>query len=154
MTQRMAGTLAAASRLSAADAAMAARMAVVALALPVLHRCLSLPSLMRLLDSRRQARSSVDPERQVRLARGVLSRRIGPLQPGCFRQSLILFHGLRRCGHPARIVFGVTENGDVLDGHSWIELDGEPFAEKDDPRGAFKVAYSYPQALPSPEDDS
>jgi hypothetical protein len=50
-----------------------------------------------------------------------------------------------------RVVFGVAAEGDGLDGHSWLELDGEPFAEEADPRGAFTVVYAYPPHRPDEE---
>ncbi len=141
---RLARWTAAVRQLSLAELATALRMAAVALAVPVLERTLSLPAMVRALDCRRAGPASGDPLRQVELARRVLGQDLGPLRPGCYRRSLVLFHVLRRGGHRVTIVFGVNDDRGALAGHSWLELDGRPLAEPGDPHQAFRVVYSYP----------
>lgn len=141
---RLARWTAAARELSLGELATALRMAAVALAVPLLERMLSLPAMVRALDCRGRAVAIGDPERQVELARRVLGQGVGPLRPGCYRRSLVLFHVLRRCGHRVRILFGISEHAGTLAGHSWLELDGRPLGESGDPHEAFEVVFSYP----------
>lgn len=131
-------------RLAPGEIAAILRMACLVLALPVLQRTLSLPQLMKLLDSSRRTKPTGDPTRRLYLARGLLDRNIGPFRPKCYTQSLILFRDLRRLGHDVTVRFAISEKDGELDGHSWIELDGVPFGEEQDPRPLFNVIYSYP----------
>ena len=147
---RLARWIAAVRQLSLAELATALRMAAVALAVPLLERTLSLPAMVRALDCRGRGVAVGDPERQVELARRVLGQDLGPLRPGCYRRSLVLFHVLRRCGHRVRILFGVTEHAGALAGHSWLEADGRPLAETGDPHEVFQVVFSYPPLEGSP----
>jgi len=119
------------------------RMAALVVALPVLGKVLSLPRLVRLLDSRGRGAPRRDPERRLWLVRRLLARNAGPFRPKCYTQSLLLFHDLRRLGHDVVIRFAISENEGELEGHSWVELGGEPFGEPRDPRPLFKVVFTY-----------
>jgi hypothetical protein len=59
-------------------------------------------------------------------------------------RSLILFRFLREAGVPVRVHFGVAREGTDLKGHSWLTLDGRPYAEATDPSPHFQVVYSFP----------
>ena len=43
----------------------------------------------------------------------------------CLTRSVIRCVLLNRGGVPARVAFGLNKNGDVLDGHCWVLIDGE-----------------------------
>ncbi len=120
------------------------RMATIAVLLPLLHKVLPLPTLMKWLDARHGP--NVEPERGVRLARGLLSLRIASGRPNCLTQSLLAFNALRRSGHDVVVCFGIAKGNGNVHGHCWLELDGEALAEASDPRPAFRVIYSYPKS--------
>jgi hypothetical protein len=115
-------------------------------ALPVLQRVLTLPALITLYGARVPLTilSPLDPDRLLFLIRGLLHQRIGMIRPNCMKQSLVLFHFLRKWGAPVTIHFGVTKQHDALEGHCWVELAGQPFGEKDDPHRAFATMYTFP----------
>ncbi len=140
--------LAAIGRIPPRDLPAVFRMGVTACSLPLLEHLMSLPSLVSLLDTSRRSQRKGDPDRIVELAGKILARNIGPFKPGCFRRSLILFAELRRIGWPARIVFGIREHDDALDGHAWVELDGAGLGETVDPSSIFRTVYSYPADEP------
>lgn len=120
------------------------RMGLMLAALLVLQRFLSLPRLLKVFDARSVQASGarVSLDRLVWLTRGLL--RITFRDRYCMKQSLLLFHFLRKWSYPVRLYFGVAKTEDELIGHAWVELDGKPFAEYDDPRETFRVTYSYP----------
>jgi Transglutaminase-like superfamily len=67
-----------------------------------------------------------------------------PLFPrACLRQSLALYYALSRRGYAVTIHFGVRKDEDVLQGHSWVTVQGIPVAEHT-PVEAFHVVYAYP----------
>lgn len=43
----------------------------------------------------------------------------------CLTRSVIRCVLLNRSGVPARVAFGLNKNGEVLDGHCWVLIDGE-----------------------------
>jgi len=118
-------------------------------ALPVLQRVLTLPALVTLYGASMPPTtlSPFDPDRLLFLIRGLLQQHIGRIQPHCMKQSLVLFHFLRKWGHPVSLYFGVAKHGGTLAGHCWIELGGCPFGEQDDPQRAFAVAYAFPEHI-------
>jgi hypothetical protein len=48
----------------------------------------------------------------------------------CLRRSLILYRWCIRRGIEARIVIGVRKGGGELESHAWLEINGQPFREK------------------------
>jgi Transglutaminase-like superfamily len=59
----------------------------------------------------------------------------------CLRQAQALYAVLSRLGYPVTIHIGVTKDGDVLHGHSWVTVHGHPLGE----RGAveaFRILYA------------
>lgn len=112
--------------------------------LTVGQRFLPLPRLIRLFDARPRpaARLRLDPARLVWMADGVLRRCYRDRY--CMKRALLLFHFLRKWGHPARIHFGIRKQNGVLAGHAWLSLDESVFAEHTDPEAQFKEIYAYP----------
>jgi hypothetical protein len=72
------------------------------------------------------------------------------VRSGCLTRGLTLYYFLRREGVPVALCFGVGNVGDVGDigevdgdfsGHCWVMYDGEPLAEKRDPRPLFAETF-------------
>ncbi len=115
-------------------------------ALPILQRVLPLPALVTLFGTKTMPTvlPPIEPERLLFLIKGLLHQRIGMIRPNCMKQSLLLFHFLRQWGAPVTLHFGATKRGDVLEGHCWVELAGQPFGERDNPQRAFTTVYTFP----------
>jgi len=99
--------------------------------------------------------SSPPPARGSRAEAEALVRRIDvwlragrPLvRPGCLTRGLTHYWFLRRAGFPVSLRFGVGELGEMedrLDGHCWLVLDGEPLAERRDPRLLYTETWRIP----------
>lgn len=63
--------------------------------------------------------------------------RHGRIRAKCLERSLLLWWLLRRRGAPAALHIGVRKDGDALQAHAWIELDGEVLADSVDVRARF-----------------
>jgi len=115
-------------------------------ALPLLQRALTLPALVTLYGARTLPTllPPLEPERLLFLIRGLLQQHVGPFRPNCMKQSLVLFHFLRQWGAPVTLHFGVAKRDEALEGHCWIELAGQPFGERGNPRPAFTTVYTFP----------
>ena len=144
-------------RLGLRDAAPLARIAALWPVAAVSKRSLALPALARRFDAApppadragrggAHAGGTVPPWRLARLIDGLLRRAYRSCPGYCVERSLLLFHLLRRDGRPARLCFGVEATaGGGLAGHAWVELDGEPVAERRDPRERYRTTYAYPE---------
>ncbi|GKS57773.1 hypothetical protein YTPLAS18_13000 [Nitrospira sp.] len=62
----------------------------------------------------------------------------------CFPRSLTLYRFARRLGFPVRFHCGIQKNGQTLDGHAWLSLEGAAFLEPTRHWEGFTVTYSYP----------
>lgn len=80
-------------------------------------------------------------ERLVALVDRLLSIDRGPLRPNCMLRSLVL---LRYLEGPLVFKVGVRPGVRPVDGHAWVERNGEPVAERSDPREAYTVTWSWP----------
>ncbi|MEM9592791.1 MAG: lasso peptide biosynthesis B2 protein [Acidobacteriota bacterium] len=145
------GLLARGRRMRPSDLPLLLRALVLLMALPAALRILGLRPLLRRLmpgapggGGAARRPSPELGERTIAMVRGLLSARLGPLRPACLRQSLVLFHLLRRQGWPAVIHFGVRRGGDGLDGHAWLEIDGHPVAEPVDPASIYTTVWTFP----------
>lgn len=124
------------------------RMAGWVAALTLMLKVLSLPRVMRLLTPRR--RSAAPPAQaavvQARLARVLdllLATNIWIFTPTCWKRALVLYRYLALNGIETRVVFGVRK-GDkgALDGHAWLEANGEPLLEAVAPN--YRLTFSFP----------
>lgn len=115
-------------------------------ALPILQRVLTLPALVALFGANilPTLLPPLEPERLLYLIRGLLHQRIGMIRPNCMKQALVLFHFLRQWDAPVTIHFGAATRDGALEGHCWVELAGQPFGEKGNPRPAFTTVYTFP----------
>lgn len=62
----------------------------------------------------------------------------------CFPRSLTLYWFARRLGFPVGFHCGIQRNGQALDGHAWLSLNGTAFLEATRHWEGFAVTYSYP----------
>jgi hypothetical protein len=61
----------------------------------------------------------------------------------CMPRTCILLRMLKRRGYDAAAVFGVSKGDTDLDGHAWIELEGEPLAEHTEPREKYRETFRH-----------
>ena len=125
---------------------LALRVLLVALSVPLITR-LPLARQEALLEPRRPARP--DPELEAWLVANVdrlLSAARPVVRPGCLTRGLTYFYFLRRAGVDVQLRYGLGHPVGETDGHCWLVRDGEPFLERDDPRGRYVETYSIPSA--------
>ena len=123
-------------------AVLLAAVAVEIAAITVVVRLFPLVRALRMLGNpgpgraRRPERVLAAIDRVFRLNRLVWT-------PSCWKRSIVLHRALRRAGKNCRIVWGVRENGALLDGHAWVEMDGVAVGESEAP-AAYQVVLTYP----------
>jgi len=73
------------------------------------------------------------------------------LRPICWKRAAVLRRYLSRNGIATKIIFGVRQElKKEVDGHAWLERDGEPFLEKTPPD--YVVTYTFPSTkAPDPQ---
>jgi hypothetical protein len=129
----------------------AMRIGVWLCGLPVRLRWYSLPGLLQRLTQGRDRQTHHQPmelETMVALVTQLCHLRPfrGSFFPrACLRQALALYYVLTRMGYPVTIHFGVAKAGEALDGHSWVTIQGQPVAERLQPK-RWQIVYSYPSA--------
>jgi hypothetical protein len=64
---------------------------------------------------------------------------------GCLTRGLTQLWFLRRAGFPVSLRFGMGEIDGRIEGHCWLVLDGEPCAEKRDPRPLYTETWRIPR---------
>jgi hypothetical protein len=65
----------------------------------------------------------------------------------CLYRAAARYVVLRAVGVAPRLVVGAASDGAVeagLIGHAWVEVDGAPYLEPDDPRARFRTTWSHP----------
>jgi hypothetical protein len=63
-------------------------------------------------------------------------------KPVCWKRAAVLHRYLSRNGTPTKIIFGVRNESGKVDGHAWLEADGQPILETTPPD--YVVTYSFP----------
>jgi hypothetical protein len=126
------------------EAWLLVRMAWWVVVLSAMARFYSLPRALEVVAGN-QKRSSEALNRED-LARAIdllLSADVLIFKPICWKRAAVLHRYLSRNGTPTKIIFGVrNESGGKVDGHAWLEADGQPILEKDPPN--YVVTYSFP----------
>jgi hypothetical protein len=121
------------------------RMAWWVAVLSAMARFYSLPRALEIVAGNKNSRSGAAMNRED-LARAIdllLSADILMFTPVCWKRAAVLHRYLSRNGTPTKIIFGVrNESGGKVDGHAWLEADGQPILEKDVPN--YVVTYSFP----------
>lgn len=64
----------------------------------------------------------------------------------CLTRGVSRFVVLQRVGLPVELVFGLGPRDGGYTGHCWLELEREPYLERDDPRGVFPEILRVPTA--------
>ena len=108
-------------------------------------RFYSLPRALQIVAGS-ESKSSVHGKTQDELARAIdllLSADVLIFKPICWKRAAVLHRYLSRNGIPTRIIFGVRNEADgKVDGHAWLEANGQPILETTPPR--YVVTYSFP----------
>jgi len=121
--------------------------------LPLLLKLLSLKKLMEVLssESKKNNSSAIKAEKILKLTNLILNSNIFVYRNICLKRSLTLYYFLSRMGQKVNIYYGVKRDTglkgehSVLDGHSWIELNGKIFNDGDkDAPDIYHITYSYP----------
>jgi hypothetical protein len=116
------------------------RILLFAAAVPFLLRFKKLPDLPVWLEPRGEVPPPPDPE-AVRAAVRRIDRLLAAGRPivrsGCLTRGLTLYWVLRRMGADVSLRFGMGRMSGEMAGHCWIVYQGEPLAERQDPRPLF-----------------
>lgn len=113
---------------------ISARAALLAVSAPLLVR-LAPATLARVIERLARPRGR-RADVAVAVERGLeLAARVVPLT--CLTRAITRYVFLRRAGQDVTLRFGIGRQGEAYAGHSWVELDGEPYAESRDPRPEF-----------------
>jgi hypothetical protein len=67
------------------------------------------------------------------------------IRRGCLTRGVTQLYFLRRAGFPVSLRFGLGEIGGRFEGHCWLVLEGQPFAEKLDPRSIYTETWRIPR---------
>lgn len=107
-------------------------------------RCYSLPRALKIVAGNpRRSRTALNRDDLARAIDLLLSADFLMFKPICWKRAAVLHRYLSRNGTPTRIIFGVrNESSGKVDGHAWLEADGQPILEKDPPN--YVVTYSFP----------
>ena len=120
------------------------RMAWWVVVLSVTARCYSLPRALAIVAG--DQKHSPGPANREELARAIdllLSADFLMFTPVCWKRAAVLHRYLSRNGTKTRIIFGVRNESDgKVDGHAWLEADGQPILESTPPD--YVVTYSFP----------
>ena len=76
------------------------------------------------------------------------------ISENCLERSLVLYRFLAEVGANPRLVMGVRLSDTGTDGHVWIEVDGEPFADSTTARYARVLALGAGGAVEAPQVES
>lgn len=122
------------------------RMAWWVLVLSVAARCYSLPRALQIVAGNKSRFKRTTTVRQEDLARAIdllLSTDVLIFKPICWKRAAVLHRYLARNGVITRIVFGVrSESEGKVDGHAWLEADGQPILEATPPD--YIITYRFP----------
>lgn len=126
--------------------------------LPIMVRCLSIPTLLKTLTPRGKkfgTNLNVDfqIEKIVKYTDYLLGYNWLVYKKTCLKRSLVLYHFLRKYGIEVHICLGVkkweslgeADSEKNLQGHAWLTFNGKIFLEKNS-AGAhtFKTTYCFP----------
>ena len=122
------------------------RMAWWVTVLSATARFYSLPGALQIVagNASGSGRSSrfVSREDLARAIDLVLSADFLMFKPVCWKRAAVLHRYLSRNGTPTKIIFGVRRESGKVDGHAWLEADGQPILESTPPD--YVVTYSFP----------
>jgi hypothetical protein len=125
---------------------LALRMGSWVIVLSLLARVCALSRVLELIALRHAVagKRPLSPMQLAQLLDRMLRRNWWVFTPTCWKRAIILQRYLALNGIATHIVFGVRRAGErALDGHSWLEVDGQPFLEAQPPD--YLVTYSFPR---------
>ena len=129
-----------------AEAWLLLRMAWWVVVLSATARLYSLPRALQIVaGDRNNAGHSPAAVNREDLARAIdllLSADFLMFKPICWKRAAVLHRYLSRNGTRTRIVFGVRNESGEVDGHAWLEADGQPILESTPPN--YVVTYNFP----------
>ena len=133
--------------LNPSETFLIARMALWVSILSLLVKLKPLPRALELVAARSKGSSNEPPEETIqRLARAMdmlLRTELFVFKPICWKRAAVLHRYLALNGISSQIVFGVRKGPQgEIDGHAWLESDGEPILEATAPN--YKVTYAFP----------
>ena len=120
------------------------RRAALGAALPALVERQHLGELLDALDAPPEGAArppALDHSRRV--LEGLRHRRTT-----CLYRALAGFASARAAGDLVRLVIGVRVDAGELVAHAWLERDGVPVGEREDPRARYAVAFTHPAEGP------
>ena len=119
------------------------RMAWWVVVLSATARCYSLPRALQIVAGRqKRSQEALNREELARVIDLLLSADFLMFTPVCWKRAAVLHRYLSRSGTQTRIIFGVrTESDGAVDGHAWLEADGQPILETTPPD--YVVTYSF-----------
>ena len=119
------------------------RMAWWVVVLSATARCYSLPRALRIVAGNpRRSRTAINRDDLARVIDQLLSADFLMFKPICWKRAAVLHRYLSRNGTQTRIIFGVRNDSGEVDGHAWLEADGQPILETTPPD--YLVTYSFP----------
>ena len=129
------------------EAWLLVRMAWWIAVLSVTARCYSLPRALEIVagnqNNDRRSPEAINREELARAIDLLLSADFLIFKPICWKRAAVLHRYLSRSGTPTRIIFGVrNESSGIVDGHAWLESNGQPILESTPPN--YVVTYSFP----------
>jgi transglutaminase superfamily protein len=133
--------------LNPGETVLIARMALWVSILSLLVKLQPLPRALELVAAKSKGSSDEPPQETTqRLARAMdilLRTDLFVFKPICWKRAAVLHRYLALNGISSRIVFGVRKGPQgQIDGHAWLESDGEPILEATAPN--YKVTYAFP----------
>jgi len=117
------------------------RMAWWVAVLSLTARCYSLPRALEIVagNGKNGTRSPASREDLARAIDQLLSVDVLIFKPVCWKRAAVLHRYLSQ----TRIIFGVRNESDgKVDGHAWLEADGQPILETTPPD--YVVTYTFP----------
>ena len=125
------------------EAWLLVRMAWWVVVLSATARCYSLPRALRIVaGNQKRSNEAVNRDDLARAIDLLLSADFLMFKPVCWKRAAVLHRYLSRNGTPTKIIFGVRNESGKVDGHAWLEADGQPILESTPPN--YVVTYSFP----------
>src|SRR5690349_10094712 len=119
------------------------RMAWWVVVLSATARCYSLPRALEIVaGNQKPSNEALNREDLARAIDQLLSADFLMFKPICWKRAAVLHRYLSRNGIHTRIIFGVRNESGKVDGHAWLEADGQPILETTPPN--YVVTYSFP----------
>ncbi|HSK76832.1 MAG TPA: lasso peptide biosynthesis B2 protein [Thermoanaerobaculia bacterium] len=129
------------------------RVLLLAAAVPFLLRILKLPELRFWLEPRGPLPPSPAPGEVARMVQRIdrlLAAGRPVVRSGCLTRGVTLYYFLRRAGADVSLCFGMGEVQGRFEGHCWLVCQGEPLAERRDPRPLFAETWRIDPLPPGP----